>query len=142
MEKILLQSKSLLAGRSLLKKGLRWIIGNGKQVKIWKDKWIQRPTSYCIQSPISLLDENARIVELIDINNHYWKSDLINQIFNPEEVRAIYAIPLSFINRDDKLAWYPTKTGLFSVKNAYHLHHSLILSSRGDTSSSLIPKQT
>lgn len=62
--------RSLLAGRSLLREGLRWIIGNGRHVKIWKDKWLQKPTNHCIQSPISLLHEEATVVELIYSTKH------------------------------------------------------------------------
>lgn len=133
--------RSLIASRSLLKEGSRWIIGNGWQVKIWKDKWLQRSTSYYIQSPISQLHEEARVADLVDHTNHSWKSDLINQLFIPDDVKVISTIPLSIIDRDDKLVWFIAKNGLFSIKSAYHFYHSMFISSRGETSTNRIPKQ-
>lgn len=32
--------KSILVGCDELKKGLRWRIGNGKDIRIWTDKWL------------------------------------------------------------------------------------------------------
>lgn len=44
---------------------------NGKKAKIWKDKWIHRPMSNSIQSPINLLADDAFVAELIDNDAHY-----------------------------------------------------------------------
>lgn len=131
--------RSLLSRCKLHKNGLLWRIGNGKKTKIWKDKWIHRPMSHSIQSPIHLLDEDALITELIDQDAHYQKQDLINQIFSPKEVRAITSIPLSIIDRDDLLVLYPAKNGLFSVKCAYHFHHSISITNKGTPSINRIP---
>ena len=32
----------------LLKEGLVWRIGNGTQVRIWKDRWIPRPSTFMV----------------------------------------------------------------------------------------------
>ncbi|XP_020874985.1 uncharacterized protein LOC110226750 [Arabidopsis lyrata subsp. lyrata] len=32
--------RSILQGNQLLAKGIKWIIGNGKTVNIWKDNWL------------------------------------------------------------------------------------------------------
>ena len=57
---------SILSSCELIKEGLVWRIGNGNQVQIWKDKWIPRPSTFMVQSQPNLLDENAKVCELID----------------------------------------------------------------------------
>ncbi|KAK2661256.1 hypothetical protein Ddye_007789 [Dipteronia dyeriana] len=42
---------SLVWGKELLKKGLRWRIGNGSSICIYKDKWIPRPFSLKVLAP-------------------------------------------------------------------------------------------
>lgn len=74
-----------------------------KKSKIYKDKWIHSLMSNNIQSPITQLDEDALVSNLIDNANHYWNKDLINQIFSPNEAKAIIAIPLCLIDWEDKL---------------------------------------
>jgi hypothetical protein len=46
--------------------GLVWRVGDGKNITIWKDRWIPTPTSYAIRSPNRLLDHDARVSALID----------------------------------------------------------------------------
>jgi hypothetical protein len=36
--------------KGLLEEGLYWCLGDGKQVHIWKDKWMPRPSTYKVQS--------------------------------------------------------------------------------------------
>lgn len=59
-------SKRIWSACNLLKDGLVWKIGDDASVKIWKDKWLPTPTTYSVQSPIRILDEDARVLELID----------------------------------------------------------------------------
>jgi hypothetical protein len=66
-----------------------WRIGNGNQVRIWKDKWLPRPTTFMVQSQSNLLDENAKVCELIDPNTKWWRTSLLETVFMKEEVELI-----------------------------------------------------
>ncbi|KAK2651619.1 hypothetical protein Ddye_011475 [Dipteronia dyeriana] len=56
--------RSLLWGRELLVKGLRWGIGDGTDIKVFTDPWIPRPFSF---KPITTENESvSRIADLID----------------------------------------------------------------------------
>lgn len=50
--------RSIVAVKEIILLGARWRLGNGT---IWKDKWLPSPTSYQIQSPNSILDENVLV---------------------------------------------------------------------------------
>jgi hypothetical protein len=50
---------------ALFNKGLVWRVGNGCKIRIWKDRWLLNPSTYCIFSPPSILDPNATISELL-----------------------------------------------------------------------------
>lgn len=82
--------------------------------------------------PPLILNEEASISKLIDVQNQCWKTNLLQQVFSSIEV--ITVIPIISVARLDKQVWSPTKNGLFLVHNAYHLQHSMSLSSRGDAS--------
>lgn len=110
-----------------------------KKTKIWKDKWINSPISNSIQSPNQLLAKNTLVAKLIDHEAHYWKQDLIHQIFSSEEVRAINAILLSIIDKEDLLVWSPVKNGLFLVKSVYHFHHFTSITNKDTFSTNRIP---
>ena len=59
--------RSICAANVVLKAGLRWRIGTGSRVKIWKDAWLPSPTTHRVLSPISVLDQNATVDSLIEI---------------------------------------------------------------------------
>lgn len=107
------------------KQFLFWRIGNGNLVNIWKDKSIESTLSNQIQSPISHLHLNS--TDLMDKQNHCWSTALIQEIFSPNEVQAILAIPISPIERPDKLVWFHSNDGHFTVRSAYHLQHAISL---------------
>ena len=57
---------SLLAGRDILCKGAHWQIMSGKEVRVWKDRWIPAlPTG--TSSPLGsvLVSRNLRVESLI-----------------------------------------------------------------------------
>lgn len=57
--------QSLIHGRELLLKGLRWRIGDGKSVKVFHDPWLPMPHSFRVLTPLCFLHEQVRVADLI-----------------------------------------------------------------------------
>ena len=66
--------QSILAAQPIFKHGMRWQVGNGENIYIWKDKWIPNPSTYQIISPRTLLPEDATVNVLIDADHGTWRS--------------------------------------------------------------------
>lgn len=113
------------------KDGLIWRIGNGESIKVWTDRWIPRPSTFMIQTPIASLDVDAKVAELIDTDLKWWKESLLGTLFTSEEVDLIKSIPINIGGKDDKLVWHFSNNGLFSVKSAYHLHEEVYAGTEG-----------
>lgn len=113
--------KSMLSSRDLLKDGLVWRIGDGGNVKIWKDKWLPTLITYAVQSPPKVIPEDFLVTSLIDQKAHTWNLELINSIFMPNEAKVIASMPLCPSLPPDKLVWQGTTNGIFSVRSAYHM---------------------
>ena len=79
----------------MVRRGIRWQVGNGHSIQIWKDKWLPTPSTHKVISPSSCLPLEAQAEELIDQDDGVWKNDLVQQIFLPHEVDAICGIALS-----------------------------------------------
>lgn len=88
---------------------------------------------------MTLLNEYACVSELIDSVNHSWNQELINQIFSPLEFKAISTIPLSLVDKEDKMVWIFSKNTIFSIKSAYHYHHSASIQTKCESSFNRAP---
>jgi hypothetical protein len=117
---------SILKGINLLKEGLVWRIGNGKQVKMWSDPWIPRQGS---RIPITPRHQNllTRVQELIDPITGDWDKVLVRNTFWDVDASEILKIPIRD-DFDDYPAWHFDEKGIFSVKSAYHLCMSIFCS--------------
>lgn len=65
----------------------------------------------------NMLDKNARVESLIDLETKMCNQPLIAQVFSFEEVESICKIPLSMLGAAYKLSWWPAKKGLFFVQS-------------------------
>ncbi|KAF3960285.1 hypothetical protein CMV_014994 [Castanea mollissima] len=83
-----------MAVRETIEVGLRWIVGNGRSVKIWCDKWLPSTESFRVTSPQRLCAELERVDQLIDSESGMWKADLIRKTFLPFDAEKILSIPL------------------------------------------------
>ena len=48
-----------------------------------------------------------KVSRLIDLDIHYWKSQIIHQLFEPISAKAILSIPIPTNLKQNKLMWVP-----------------------------------
>lgn len=84
-----------MVAQNLVQDGLRWQIGNGFKVQVWKDKWLPKSSTYKVVSPRLNSPLDLRVSELIDMENRCWNLHLLQQLFLLFEVEEISSIPLS-----------------------------------------------
>ena len=73
--------RGIHAGIRLLKEGLIWRVGNGKQINIWSDKWLPFSHPYKIQS---IRDGDCwceKVCDLIDPQVQQWKESFLQELF-------------------------------------------------------------
>jgi hypothetical protein len=105
--------RSILKGVEVIKMGLVWMIGDGEDVNIWRDPWLNRDGS---KIPITPRRHNVitKVAELINPVIGTWDEQLIADIFCQEDARLIMSIPLRE-EMEDYPAWFPDPKGVFSV---------------------------
>ena len=113
--------KSLLKGREVLRKGLKWQIGTGDVVNLWSGLWLPSTIQPLIQSPMVHDFANAKVSSIINPTYKCWDTNLLNRLFLPHEVLLIQSIPLSHRPIKDKLVWPYNLLGVYSVKSGYKL---------------------
>lgn len=111
--------RSILWGRQVIHKELRWRIENGENLQIYNTSWIPRPETFKILSQPTLPKE-AKVSWLIN-EEHKWNENLIRQHFIPEDVKRIVQISLPVCPEPDQLLRAYDRHGLYSVKSGYQV---------------------
>lgn len=111
--------RSILQGVHLLKDGIIWRVGNGKNINIWTDPWLPRGSTRRPMTPhgSSIL---TCVSDLIHPTTGTWDEQLVMDTFWPEDAKVILTIPID-VDMDDWPTWHFDPKGVFSVKSAYKL---------------------
>ena len=118
--------RSLMAAKETIEAGSRWLIGNGRKVNIWRDRWLPLPDSSKVISPQRHNTEVEMVAQLIDNEVVTWKSEFIREVSLPHEVDIILSIPLSTQMLEDSKVWAWSKNGLFTMRSAYGVSLKLL----------------
>lgn len=63
----------------------------------------------------------TKVSQLINLENREWDEQLIRDIFWPVDAQRILNIPLALSMMEDFVSWNYNRTGIFTVKTAYHM---------------------
>ncbi|KAG7592953.1 Ribonuclease H domain [Arabidopsis thaliana x Arabidopsis arenosa] len=102
------------------KEGLLEAIENGwnSDTELGEGKFVEK-LSNCRRA-ISQWRRDLTPYNLIDTRSNFWNVDLLQAIFDPEDVALISALPVGAPTKEDTLGWHFTKSGKYTVKSGYH----------------------
>jgi hypothetical protein len=112
--------RSILFGRELIVKGLRWGVGDGSKIKIMGDNWIPGLPSGTF-STLESLPANAPVIFLMNSQGNAWDMDTIRFFSTEEMARVIQQIPISRHGGEDYVSWPHAKFGQYTARSAYNL---------------------
>lgn len=113
-------ASTILPGLDLLKQGIIWRVGNGSQIRIWRDPWIPRGSSLRVTTRPGRC-RLRWVSELLDTDGRDWDVDKLIHLFNPADVEEITKIKIHVRSSEDFIAWHWEKSGIFTVRSAYNL---------------------
>lgn len=112
---------SIYNARWIIDQGGYWKVGNGRDIKIWGQKWIPSTSDFLIHSPPPHAATVHLVSDLIDAELGRWKNPLVQSIFQASEVTKICSIPLSLRSIPDQFIWHDAVNGEYSIKSGYRL---------------------
>lgn len=112
--------KSILYGRDLITKGLRYVVGNGELVNMWTDPWIPDHPPRPPQAR-GVTNTAEKVKEYFDINRSQWNESKLREMVIDEDVDRILALRISPTAKQDLLGWHYNEDGLYTVRSGYWL---------------------
>ncbi|XP_058217173.1 uncharacterized protein LOC131328056 isoform X1 [Rhododendron vialii] len=88
--------RSILWGKELLCKGLKWKIGNDRSVRVFHDEWIPKIVNPLKGSPLACGLPDFKVMHLFDAQCRVWREPLLKVLFLKEVVETIQSLYLPF----------------------------------------------
>ncbi|XP_028076555.1 uncharacterized protein LOC114278664 [Camellia sinensis] len=127
---------SLLQGRDLLLKGLRWQVGNGASIQFWEDRWIPKNHNFHVQTGRPPECGPIAVSEVINQHRKEWDHHKLKPMVGEHDFANIISIPISVKDKTDSLVWHFSPKGNYEVKSRYHLAINEQRCGNGTTASS------
>lgn len=99
----------------------RWIVGNGKMVNFWLDRWVLNPIASVLD--ISSIQTHLKGSVSNVIRNQRWH--LPSGFEGPSIAADIKSLALPILPYDDSLIWEPSKDGTLSFGDCFALFDEL-----------------
>lgn len=107
-----------------LRKGFQWILGNGEDIKIFKDPWLKRKNDFCVEDSHMNEVRNERVYCYFHPNSKDWNVEKVQQDFHTNDIRLILQTRITKNMAKDIIAWTASNTGLYTVKMGYQFWSS------------------
>ncbi|EEF51183.1 conserved hypothetical protein [Ricinus communis] len=93
-------------GMGQLKIGVRWRVGNGRNISVWNDGWLPGTAPFMVGQGTGDLSRDALVRDLLLDGGRRWNNELIVEKFSRDDADSIMGIPLSINPGQDKLIWH------------------------------------
>uniref|UniRef100_A0A803Q6D6 Reverse transcriptase zinc-binding domain-containing protein n=1 Tax=Cannabis sativa TaxID=3483 RepID=A0A803Q6D6_CANSA len=116
--------KGICWGRKILQEGARWRIGNGREARVWEDKWIPRPSGTILLKKPEI-EPQTKLHYFINTDGQ-WQIDKVKKHFHEEDIPWVQGIPID-LYVEDTLTWPYTPNGQYMVKSGYRIGREINL---------------
>lgn len=113
--------KGICHDMKVVKKGIRWVVGNGQKALFWRDNWNGEGSllDWATQ-PITSTDLNSKVEDYLE--DFGWDVSKLRQVLPMDIIHRITPIHVGrTYGREDSIIWGADQKGTFSTKSAYWL---------------------
>uniref|UniRef100_A0A803MX55 THO complex subunit 1 n=1 Tax=Chenopodium quinoa TaxID=63459 RepID=A0A803MX55_CHEQI len=103
--------RSIWGAKALLPEGLQWRVGNGRDVRVWRDRWLADDggSTILVPTPNGLCDEHLVVADLIDETHGCWNKEEMKLHFHEADIARIMSIPLLNTSSPNTQIWSHVK---------------------------------
>ncbi|XP_058741819.1 uncharacterized protein LOC131614217 [Vicia villosa] len=113
--------RSLWKSREVLTLGCRWSIGDGSNIMVMNEPWLQGQWEGNVIGPPTQGVYNIFVNNLMLPNMKQWDVQVIQNLFDPVVAMDIFKVPLVEEVVKDTIIWKEEQNGIYSVRSGYRL---------------------
>lgn len=103
-----------------LRKGFRWIVGDGAEIRIFKDPWLKGNSDFCVEENHTSNFRDERVCNYFRPDSKVWDDVRVQQDFSDQDAHLILRTYIPQNKVKDRIAWVGSGTGAYTVKTGYH----------------------
>lgn len=107
-----------------LKDGFRWVLGDGKEISIFKDPWLQGKVDFRVEDNHMNIIRDEKVCFYFHSNSRVWDVHKVERDFHADDNKLILQIRIPQNDVNDRLAWTGTHKGIYTVKSGYRYWES------------------
>ena len=92
-----------MAAQHLVKRGLRWQVGDSHSIRVWQDQWLTTRSTYRVVTPERPGNQIKMVRELLREDRLEWDIELVRGLFLPQDAEAILSILVSESATKDRM---------------------------------------
>ncbi|CAN0876335.1 Putative ribonuclease H protein At1g65750 [Linum grandiflorum] len=119
--------RSLWNTKPLLSRGLRWKIGDGRNINVWTDPWLKDDDNLRVETPINPTWSHLKVADLFIPYTTKWNEPLLTSIFLDRDTRAVMSLPPPNSSGEDRRIWHYSINGQYTVKSPYRVYMDHII---------------
>lgn len=109
----------------MLKKRIKWNVGNGEQIHVWRDQWLHvKPSTPATNISASAI-KDLKVKDLFIPGTTTWDVSKLESLCHPMDISLIKMICPSLTGLQDTVTWLYTTHGQYNVKSGYNILRSL-----------------
>lgn len=103
----------------MLKKGFKWILGDGKSIRLFADPWVRGKDDFMVDNTFTGVSGDIKVGDLFLPGEDQWDANKVNNLVTTRYASLILAMPIPKCQVPDRMAWMSTSDGKYSVKSGY-----------------------
>ncbi|XP_074352697.1 uncharacterized protein LOC141691844 [Apium graveolens] len=106
-----------------LKRGYRWVVGDGKSINVGTDAWIRGKSGHYIEEQYVNSVSGLKVCDLFISGTKDWDVTKVYNLFSSSDASCILAIPVPKHQFHDRIIWNHSVNGIYSAKTGYKFWH-------------------
>lgn len=111
--------KGILEAKETLKQGFRWVLGDGKDIRMFKDPWLKGKADFYVEDHHLNINREEKVCHYFRSESKCWEVQKVRQDFLDIDSQLILQIRIPRMDVRDRVAWVGSSNGFYNVKSAY-----------------------